>query len=67
MTINYEHSFNLQMQNFETKKRISYHLEGGSKHMECIIKQIDFMGKKTKAQQDCCYDNTYSSMELRVN
>lgn len=67
MIINYEHSFNLQMQTFETKKRISYHLEGGSKHTEYIIKQTAFYGQKTKAQQDCYYDNTYSSMELRVN
>lgn len=32
--ISYEHSLNLQMQSFETKKRISYHLEEGSKHMK---------------------------------
>ena len=32
--ISYEHSLNLQMQSFETKKRISYHLEEGSKHVK---------------------------------
>lgn len=44
--INYEHRLNLQMQSFETKKRMSYHLEEGSKHMKCIIKQTAFYGQK---------------------